>query len=133
MKTIHEDHAFIHRAVEVASHIENKLTRYYPNDASKMDATGRTLPQIKFHVHLRKGTQTYDNTAAFYTNALYDQLEAKDSRLGVFPFMVVASGNRSDLDAAVYSLLKRCPQELVTLRERYDIGVQDSVKNHDDC
>eukprot|EP01083_Nonionella_stella_P275714 936583_1 len=119
-----EDHSLIHRAIEVASHLENKLIRYYPNEAFKRDATGRTLPQVKFHTQLREGTQTYENDAAFFANALDDQIEAKDPRSGLFPFMVAASDNRSDLDA-VYYLLKRCPQVLVDLRERDDSDVQN--------
>eukprot|EP00554_Chaetoceros_debilis_P010948 CAMPEP_0194108142 /NCGR_PEP_ID=MMETSP0150-20130528/7893_1 /TAXON_ID=122233 /ORGANISM="Chaetoceros debilis, Strain MM31A-1" /LENGTH=388 /DNA_ID=CAMNT_0038796769 /DNA_START=13 /DNA_END=1179 /DNA_ORIENTATION=+ len=119
-----ENHALIHRAVEVAPHLEDKLIKYYPNEAFKRDATGRTLPQVKFHAQLRRGTQTYDSTASFFANAIDDQIEAKDPRLGVFPFMVAASDNRSDLDA-VYYLLRRCPQVLVNLRERDDRDVED--------
>eukprot|EP01083_Nonionella_stella_P153755 494398_1 len=119
-----EDHSLIHRAVEVASHLENQLIRYYPNEAFKRDATGRTLPQVKFHTQLREGTQTYEDDAAFFANALDDQIEAKDPRSGLFPFMVAASDNRSDSDA-VYYLLRRCPQVLVDLRERDDSAVQN--------
>ena len=91
---------------------------------SKRDTPGRTLPQVKFHAQLREGTQTYENTAAFFANATDDQIEAKDPRSGFFPFMVAASDNRCDLDA-VYYLLKRCPQVLVDLRKRDDSAVLD--------
>ncbi len=105
------NHLLIHRAVEIVPHLEDKLIKYYPDEAFKKDATGRTLPQVKFHAQLRKGTQTFDNNASYFVNARDDEVEAKDHRSGLFPFMLAASDNRSDLDA-VYYLLKRCPQVL---------------------
>mmetsp|Transcript_22478 Transcript_22478/g.33270 ORF Transcript_22478/g.33270 Transcript_22478/m.33270 type:complete len:365 (-) Transcript_22478:183-1277(-) len=106
-----ENHLLIHRAVEIVPHLEDKLIKYYPDEAFKKDATGRTLPQVKFHAQLRNGTQTFDNNASYFVNARDDEVEAKDPRSGLFPFMLAASNNRSDLDA-VYYLLKRCPQVL---------------------
>jgi hypothetical protein len=118
------NHSIIHIAAEVAPHLEDELMRYYPNEAFTRDSFGRTLPLVKFHAALRNGSKTFKKAASFFANATDDKIEAKDPRSGIYPFMMAASRNKSDLDAVNY-LLRRCPQVLVNARERAEENTED--------
>ena len=63
-------------------------------------------PKSKFR---KFGTKTYENNSSFFLRFSYDDLRTTDpKRSGLYPFMVAASGNTSDL-SAVNCLLKRDP------------------------
>jgi hypothetical protein len=120
-------HLIIHKAAEVAPHLEDDLLRYYPNEVFKRDETGRTLPLVRFHTALRNGSKTFKKAASFFASATDDKIEAKDPRSGLYPFMMAASSNRSDLDAVNY-FLRRCPQVLVNVKKRG--AGEDKLEDH---
>uniref|UniRef100_A0A7S3QH51 Uncharacterized protein n=1 Tax=Chaetoceros debilis TaxID=122233 RepID=A0A7S3QH51_9STRA len=110
-----ENHPILHMAVEADPHLEDTLMNYYRDEAFIRDATGRTLSQVQFHYTLRKGNIPFSTTASVFVKATDDHIEAKDPRSGLYPFMLAASKNRSDLDAVNY-LLRRCPKVLVDIK-----------------
>mmetsp|Transcript_1964 Transcript_1964/g.2669 ORF Transcript_1964/g.2669 Transcript_1964/m.2669 type:complete len:412 (+) Transcript_1964:58-1293(+) len=110
-----ENHPILHMAVEADPHLEDTLMNYYRDEAFIRDATGRTLSQVQFHYTLRKGNTSFSTTASVFVKATDDHIEAKDPRSGLYPFMLAASENRSDLDAVNY-LLRRCPKVLVDIK-----------------
>ena len=109
-----ENHPILHMAAEADPHLEDTLMNYYRDEAFIRDATGRTLSQVQFHYTLRKGNTSFSTTASVFVKATDDHTEAKDPRSGLYPFMLAASENRSDLDAVNY-LLRRCPKVLVDI------------------
>jgi len=111
-----ENHPILHMAAEADPHlVEDTLMNYYRDEAFIRDATGRTLSQVQFHYTLRKGNIPFSTTASVFVKATDDHIEAKDPRSGLYPFMLAASENRSDLDAVNY-LLRRCPKVLVDIK-----------------
>ena len=102
----------LHTAAEVAPHLENKLIKYYPDASFTRDPTGRTLSQLKFHAALRMPDKSFDATTSVYINATVDQKKFWDSRSGLYPVMIAASRDESDLDGVNYYLLRRCPKVL---------------------
>ena len=110
-----ENHSILHMAAEADPHLEDTLMNYYRDEAFIRDATGRTLSQVQFHYTLRKGNTSFSTTASVFIKATDDHIEAKDPRSGLYPFMLAASENRSDLDAVNY-LLRRCPKVLVDIK-----------------
>ena len=115
------NHPILHRAAEVAPHLECLLIKYYRDEVFCKDPTGRTLPQVKFHASLRNTKKSCDNQnatgqnedapASIYFNATDEQIGSWDPRSGLYPFMMVASIDGSDLDVVNY-LLRRCPEVL---------------------
>jgi len=111
-----ENHPILHMAAEADPHlVEDTLMNYYRDEAFIRDATGRTLSQVQFHYALRKENTSFSTTASVFIKATDDHIEAKDPRSGLYPFMLAASENRSDLDAVNY-LLRRCPKVLVDIK-----------------
>ena len=103
-----EHHTIVHRAAERAPSLVNEIVKYYPGAPFVRDETDRTLSQVQFHAALRNGCKTYEKVGLFFTGATDNQVEEKDPRSGLYPFMLAASDKRSDLDA-VYYLLGRRP------------------------
>jgi len=120
-----ENHPILHMAADSAPHmhmhLEDMLMKHYREEAYTKDATGRTVSQVRFHAQLRQGdtlslTSANDN-ASFFRKATDDQIESKDPRSGLYPFMMAAaSDQKSDLDAVNY-LLRRCPKLLAAQYE----------------
>ncbi len=82
----------------------NDFTQYYPSAAHLRDMVGRKLSQAK----LACGGMTYENDAMFFVGKRDDEIAEIDPGTDLYPFMVAASGNTSDL-SAVYYLLRRNP------------------------
>eukprot|EP00554_Chaetoceros_debilis_P016494 CAMPEP_0194125356 /NCGR_PEP_ID=MMETSP0150-20130528/59421_1 /TAXON_ID=122233 /ORGANISM="Chaetoceros debilis, Strain MM31A-1" /LENGTH=412 /DNA_ID=CAMNT_0038819161 /DNA_START=728 /DNA_END=1966 /DNA_ORIENTATION=- len=110
-------HSIVHRAADISTVVVmNEFVKYYPDEFYTRDANGRTLSQVQFHAELRRGKKTFHHDAAFFMGATDDEVEKKDPMLGLYPCMVAASGNTSDL-YAVYTLLRRSPKVIFQLDE----------------
>ena len=109
----------VHIAVEVAQRLENTLMSYYRDAAFGRDASGRTLSQLKFHLALAplKQNKSFSANEVLYVNARDDQIEMRDPRSGLYPFIMAAYGDCSDLDAVNY-LLRRCPKVIASVMNK---------------
>eukprot|EP01083_Nonionella_stella_P093962 263582_1 len=97
-----------------APHLEDTLMKYYHDESFIRDATGRTLSQVYFHTTLRKRNTSFSRNASIFVKSLDDQIETMDPHSGLYPFMLAASDNMSDLDAVNY-LVRRCPKVLANV------------------
>ena len=93
-----------------APHYIREFENEYQSETQMKDAfLGRKFPQLKLQIELAKGMHDYnDNPNFFMTMKREDVRRIEPEHSGLYPFMVVASGDTSDLDA-VYYLLKRDP------------------------
>ena len=98
-----------HVAKHIPQHMDDFALRY-PLSMHARDTFGRTLSQAENHEMLASGTKTYRNNITFFVRRLSDEdLRIVDpDRAGLYPFMIAASGNTSDLSAVNY-LLRRDP------------------------
>jgi hypothetical protein len=102
----------LHHVVQNAPQLLNEFTKYYPSAAYLRDSSGRKLCQKK----LACGNLTYENDAMFFVGKRDVEIAEVDPGTDLYPFMVAASGDTSDL-SAVYYLLRRNPA-LANPRER---------------
>ena len=73
------------------------------------DAFGRTISQVETQGILASGTHTYRKNGTFFLRLGDEDLRMIDpDRADLFPFMVAASGNTSDLPG-VNCLLRKDP------------------------
>ena len=81
----------------------------YPSSVYTRDVLGRTVSQVENHGILASGNKTYTNNSTFFVRLSYEDLRTMDpDRAGLYPFMIAASGNTSDL-SVVNCLLRRDP------------------------
>ena len=95
----------LHRVVENAPLYSNEFGMRYPSSMFIREKTnGRKLHQSE----LASGNKTFDQYSMFFLHMSDEQVREIDSGTGLYPFMVSASGETSDL-SAVYHLLRRNP------------------------
>jgi hypothetical protein len=94
----------LHRVVENAPQNLNEFAKRYPSSKFIRDNNGRVLHQTD----LASGGRTFDQDPMFFLDMSDEQVRELDPGTGLYPFMVTASGETSDL-SAVYHLLKRNP------------------------
>jgi len=94
----------LHHVVKNASQFVNDFAFRYPSAGYLRDEQGRTLLQAS----IASGTKTYKNNFMFFIGLSDEQIIEIDPGTGLYPFMVLASGQTSDLSAVNY-LLRRNP------------------------
>jgi hypothetical protein len=94
----------LHHVEEHAPQLMNDFGKRYPSAGNLRDRNGRTLHQAT----LASGTKTYKDNVMFFIGMIDEQVKKRDPGTDLYPFMVLASGQTSDL-SAVYYLLKRKP------------------------
>jgi hypothetical protein len=103
----------LHHVVEKAPHLLNDFAMYYPSAMHLRDSLGRKVYQAK----LACGNTKYRNSAAFFAGMHDFEIAEIDPETDLYPFMVAASGETSDL-SAVYYLLRRNPALVNTSRRK---------------
>mmetsp|Transcript_1857 Transcript_1857/g.2658 ORF Transcript_1857/g.2658 Transcript_1857/m.2658 type:complete len:410 (+) Transcript_1857:99-1328(+) len=104
-----DDHPILHHAIRHAPDLENDIAQYYPDAVFLRDTNNHTLSQVEFYMNLRRGKRTFKNNSCFFIKATDAQVNTMHPETGLYPFMLAAVGNKSDL-AAVYYLLSRNPK-----------------------
>jgi hypothetical protein len=99
----------LHRVVVHAPQYSNEFGKRYPSAMFIRDNNGRVLYQCE----LASGSRTYDQDAMFFLRMSDEQVREIDPGTDLYPFMVAASGETSDL-SAVYYLLRRNPSVVGT-------------------
>ena len=94
----------LHRVVEHAPQYSNEFGKRYPSAMFLRDKNGRLLYQSD----LASGNKAYDQDSMFFLGMRDEQVREIDPGTDLYPFMVAASGETSDL-SAVYYLLRRNP------------------------
>jgi hypothetical protein len=94
----------LHHVVKDAPQFMNDFAFRYPSAGYLRDEQGRTLLQAS----IASGTKTYKNDAMFFIRMRDEQIREIDPGTDLYPFMVLASGQTSDLSAVNY-LLRRNP------------------------
>jgi hypothetical protein len=94
----------LHHVVKDVPQFMNDFALRYPSAGYLRDEQGRTLHQAS----IASGTKTYMNDSMFLIDLSHEQIREIDPGTGLYPFMVLASGQTSDL-AAVNYLLRRDP------------------------
>ena len=85
--------------------------KHHPPDSGRCVRPGRTVSQVENHGILASGKKNYKNKSSFFVRFTYEDLRTVDSDRapGLYPFMVAASGNTSDLSAVNFLLVRRDP------------------------
>ena len=94
----------LHHVSKHAPQFMNDFAKKYSSAAYFRDRQGRTLRQAS----LASGTKTYQNHAMFFIGMSDEEVREIDPGSDLYPFMVAASVDTSDL-SAVYNLLRRNP------------------------
>jgi hypothetical protein len=94
----------LHRVVENAPQYLSEFAKRYPSSMFIRDKNGRKLHQSE----LASGNKTFDQDPMFFLRMSDEQVREIDPGTDLYPFMVTASGETSDL-SAVYYLLRRNP------------------------
>jgi hypothetical protein len=94
----------LHHVVEHAPQLMNDFGNRYPSAGYLRDSHGRTLQQAT----LASGTKTYKDNVMFFVRMSDEEIREIDEATDLYPFMVLASGQTSDLSAVNY-LLRRNP------------------------
>jgi hypothetical protein len=94
----------LHHVVKDAPQFMNDFAFRYPSAGYLRDEQGRTLLQAS----IACGTKTYKNDAMFFIRMRDEQIREIDPGTDLYPFMVLASDQTSDLSAVNY-LLRRNP------------------------
>jgi hypothetical protein len=94
----------LHHVMKNAPQFMNDFALRYPSAWFLRDEQGRTLLQAS----IASGTKTYMNDSMFFMRMSDEQIREIDPGTDLYPFMVLASGQTSDL-AAVNYLLRRNP------------------------
>jgi hypothetical protein len=94
----------LHHVVKDAPQFMNDFAFRYPSAGYLRDEQGRTLLQAS----IASGTKTYKNDAMFFIRMSDEQIREIDPGTDLYPFMVLASAQTSDLSAVNY-LLRRNP------------------------
>jgi hypothetical protein len=124
----------LHHVVEKAPNLLDDFTIYYPSAIHLRDSLGRKFYQTK----LVCGNESYMNSPMFFAGLRDDEIAEIDPGTDLYPFMVTASGEISDL-SAVYYLLRRNPALVNTSRRNVDLVLaargegERSGRSEDDC
>ena len=94
----------LHRVVENAPQYSNEFGMRYPSSMYIRDNNGRTIQQTE----LASGIRKFGQDSMFFLRMSDEQVREIDPGTDLYPFMVSASGETSDL-SAVYHLLRRNP------------------------
>ncbi len=94
----------LHHVEEHAPQLMNDFGKRYPSAGNLHDRNGRTLHQAT----LASGTKTYKDNVMFFLGMIDEQVKKRDPGTDLYPFMVLASDQTSDLSAVNY-LLRRNP------------------------
>jgi hypothetical protein len=94
----------LHHVAKHAPQYMKDFGSRYPAATYFRDCQGRTLHQAR----LASGYKTYKDDPMFFLEMSDEQVREIDPGSDLYPFMVVASGQTSDL-SAVYALLRRNP------------------------
>ena len=95
----------LHRVVENAPQYSNEFEMRYPSSMFIRDKNnGRKLYQSE----LASGNKTFNRDSMFFLRMSDEQVRELDPGTDLYPFMVSASGQTSDL-SAIYHLLRRNP------------------------
>jgi hypothetical protein len=94
----------LHHVVKNAPQFVNDFAFRYPSAAYLRDEQRRTLLQA----YIASGTKTYKNNAMFFIRMRDEEIREIDPGTDLYPFMVLASDQTSDLSAVNY-LLRRNP------------------------
>jgi hypothetical protein len=94
----------LHHVVKDAPQFMNDFAFRYPSTGYLRDEQGRTLLQAS----IASGTKTYTTDALFFIRMRDEEIREIDEATDLYPFMVLASGQTSDLSAVNY-LLRRNP------------------------
>jgi hypothetical protein len=94
----------LHHVVKDAPQFVNDFAFRYPSAGNLRDEQGRTLLQA----YIASGTKTYKNDIMFFICMSDEQIREIDPGTDLYPFMVLASGQTSNLSAVNY-LLRRNP------------------------
>jgi hypothetical protein len=94
----------LHHVAKHAPQYMNDFVNRYPSAIYLRDCKGRTLHQDA----LASGSKKFKSHAMFFVGMSDDQVREIDPVTELYPFMVAASGQMSDLDA-VYYLMKKDP------------------------
>ena len=94
----------LHRVVENAPQYSNEFGMRYPSSMFIRDNNGRTIQQTE----LASGIRKFGQDSMFFLRMSDEQVREIDPGTDLYPFMVSASGETSDL-SAVYHLLRRNP------------------------
>jgi hypothetical protein len=90
----------LHRVVVHAPQYSNEFGKRYPSAMFLRDNNGRVLYQYE----LASGSRTYDQDSMFFLRMSDEQVREIDPGTYLYPFMVAASGETSDLSAVNYLL-----------------------------
>ena len=90
----------LHHVVKDAPQLMNDFGNRYPSAGYLLDRLHQAT--------VASGTKTYKNNVMFFIGMSDEQVKERDPGTDLYPFMVLASGQTSDL-SAVYYLLKRKP------------------------
>jgi hypothetical protein len=94
----------LHHVMKDAPQFVNDFAFRYPSAGYLRDEQGRTLLQAS----IAGGTKTYKNNAMFFIRMRDEEIREIDEATDLYPFMVLASDQTSDLSAVNY-LLRRNP------------------------
>jgi hypothetical protein len=95
----------LHRVVENAPQYSNEFEMRYPSSMFiRYKNNGRKLYQSE----LASGNKTFNRDSMFFLRMSDEQVRELDPGTDLYPFMVSASGQTSDL-SAIYHLLRRNP------------------------
>jgi hypothetical protein len=94
----------LHHVVKNAPQFMNDFGKSYLSAAFLRDTQGRTLQQAA----LASGMKTLENNVMFFIRMSDEEIREIDPGTDLYPFMVLASGQTSDLSAVNY-LLRRNP------------------------
>ena len=95
----------LHHVAKQAPQYMEAFACRYPSATYFRDCEGRTLQQATLASGHKK---TFNNNALFFLQMSDEQVREVDPGNDLYPFMVAASGQTSDL-SAVYNLLRRNP------------------------
>lgn len=99
----------LHHVVQNAPQYQNDFAMRYASTGFLRDSKGRKLSQAE----LASGSKRFNNDATYFVKMTDEEVQEIDPGTGLYPFMVLASGQTSDL-SAVYYLLRKNPSLVIT-------------------
>ncbi len=98
------DLPILHYVAENTPQYQNDFAMRYASTAFLRDSKGRKLYQAE----LASGSKSFQSDATYFVKLTDDEVQDIDPGTGLYPFMLLASGETSDL-SAIYYLLRRSP------------------------
>ena len=115
------NHPVLHHVIKHAPQYMNDFAMRYPAATFLRDENGRLL----LHVALSSGTNLKTD-AMFVLRTRDEEIEERDPVNGLYPFMIAASGDRSDLSTIHYLLTRNSSllyrSEVVSLNNRAKVS-----------